>query len=66
MKNQTKPTHTPKMEAFALLREELKAIRGLNAELLAALHDILDAADRPDTALWQRARAAIAKAQGVR
>lgn len=57
------------MEAFALLREELKRARELNAELLDALETLLDASERHifgDECLAERdaARAVIAKARG--
>lgn len=61
------------MEAFALLREELKAERALKAELLEALQSIADCCDEEhgvrdyasrQTEIRGIARAAIAKATG--
>lgn len=67
------------MEAFGLLREELRRTREINADLLKALRDVTGfveahalslgdsgniAASQAALRAWDRARAAIAKAEG--
>ena len=58
------------MEAFALMREELKAEREIKADLLEALRNLLNEGeftDYPNTRQWfavKAAREAIAKATG--
>lgn len=55
------------MEAFALMREELRRVREINAELLAALQDLLTATTDLTGTEWpevKAAHAAIAKATG--
>lgn len=62
MKDEVRSMNTGRsMEAFALLREELKRERQLKAELLVALQAVVAIADRK-TVEFDAARAAIAKA----
>ena len=55
------------MEAFALMREELKAERALSANLLEALTDCVEHmhwTQPQGEAAWKKAKAAITKATG--
>lgn len=62
------------MEAFALMREELRQVRTINADLLAALADIvavlgtatLDDCERQAWTAHEIARAALAAATGAK
>lgn len=59
------------MEAFALMREELRRVRELNSDLLEALRELVALDELTTTTMgWDEtpeviaARAAIAKAEG--